>query len=211
MILLAALMPAQPVQAKSSYTDLQAYAPGIHLEDLKAAPMPAEPYPADLRDSMAGKSADFSEIDTEKAELMAKLALRHQGRNFGGKCYQAVWYDVLMKAGFRNDANAPGTSAYQFAEYAKKNPEWLKNFGLKIIPTPETLEGLPSGSIVVYDPGQEDPYGKANAYHGHIEIIAEKNGTLYGCSDACANLAGTGAFLAKAAAKQHVTVFVPIK
>ena len=116
-----------------------------------------------------------------------------------------------MKAGFPNDTAAPGTSAYKFAEYAKKNPAWLRNFGLKINPTPETLEGLPSGSVVVYDPGQEDPYGKAHAVHGHIEVIAQKDGASYGCSDACANISGYGAFLAKPAAKQHVTVFVPIK
>ena len=210
-VIFAALMSAQAVQAKTAFTDIQAFAPGLYSEDLAAfnAEVPA-PYPADLRDSLRSKSIDNSDVDAEKAELMAKLALKHLGRPFGGRCYEAVWYDVLVKAGFPDDNNVPSASAYLFAEHAKNNPEWLKNYKLKIIPTPDTLEELPNGSVIVYGPGQEDPYGRAHKVHGHIEIIAVKDGARYGCSDACANIEGAGAFLAKPAAKENVTVLVPI-
>lgn len=210
-LIFAALVPAQAVQAKTAYSDLQVFSPGIYSEDLAAfnAEVPA-PYPADLRDSLAGKSIDNSDVDADKAGLMAKLALKHLGLPFGGRCYEAVWYDVLVKAGFPDDNNVPSASAYLFAEHAKKNPAWLKAYKLKIIPTPDTLEELPNGSIIVYGPGQENPYGRAHKVHGHIEVIAVKDGARYGCSDACANLEGTGAFLAKPAAKDHVTVLVPI-
>jgi len=210
-LLFAALVTAQAVQAKTAYSDLQVFSPGIYSEDLAAfnSEVPA-PYPADLRDSLISKSVDNSDVDADKAEFMAKLALKHLGRPFGGRCYEAVWYDVLVKAGFPDDNNVPSASAYLFAEHAKSNPAWLKSYKLKIIPTPETLEGLPNGSVIVYGPGQEDPYGRAHKVHGHIEIIAVKDGARYGCSDACANIEGTGAFLAKPAAKEHVTVLVPI-
>lgn len=210
-LIFAVLVSAQAVQARTAFSDMQAFAPGIYSEDLAAfsTEVPA-PYPADLRDSLASKSFDNSDVDADKAELMAKLALKHLGRPFGGRCYEAVWYDVLVKAGFPDDNNVPSASAYLFAEHAKKNPAWLKNYKLKIIPTPDTLEELPNGSVIVYGPGQEDPYGRAHKVHGHIEIIAVKDGARYGCSDACANLEGTGAFLAKPAAKEHVTVLVPI-
>lgn len=210
-VIFAALMSAQAAQAKTAFTDIQAFAPGIYSEDLAAfnAEVPA-PYPADLRDSLRSKSTNNSDVDAEKAELMAKLALKHLGRPFGGRCYEAVWYDVLLKAGFPNDNSVPSASAYLFAEHAKNNPAWLKAYKLKIIPTPDTLEELPNGSIIVYGPGQENPYGRAHKVHGHIEIIAVKDGARYGCSDACANIKGTGAFLAKPAAKDNVTVLVPI-
>jgi hypothetical protein len=210
-ILFAALMSAQSVQAGTAFSDLQS-SPFISSKDFSysEASLPeATPIPADLRDSVSATRGD-SEIDTEKAELMAKLALKH-GPDFGGQCYNAVWFDVLLKAGFPNDGDVPGTSAYQFAEYAKNNPAWLKAYGMKIIPTPDTLEELPVGSVVVYDPKQEDPYGRAHSAHGHIEVIADRDGARFGCSDACADITGTGAFLAKPEAKEHVTVFMPIK
>ncbi|MDD5209857.1 MAG: hypothetical protein PHV36_10755 [Elusimicrobiales bacterium] len=207
ILLLTALFTARPVLARTALGDIQAFAPGISSAETAAALPEAKPYPADLRDSLA----DSGDIDTEKAGLLARLSLKHLGRNFGGRCYQAVWYDVLIEAGFPDDNNVPAGSAYKFAEYAKENPAWLKDFKLKIIPTPDTMEAMPAGSIVVYDPGQEDPYGRAHPVHGHIEVIADKDGARYGCSDACADIGDTGAFLAKPAAKEHVTVFVPIK
>jgi len=209
-MILATLMTQTVYAAGSSFDDLLG-APGISsrdLSDFDASLPEAVPYPADLRDSVSDRSA--GELDTERAELMAKLALKH-GPEFGGQCYNAVWTDVLLKAGFPNDNDVPGTSAYQFAEHAKNNPAWLKAYGMKIIPTPDTLEELPVGSVVVYDPGQEDPYGRAHKVHGHIEVIADRDGVRYGCSDACADITGTGAFLAKPAAKEHVTVLVAIK
>lgn len=209
-IIFALLFSAQAVQAETAFTDLQSFSAGISSLDLKAGLPAANPYPADLRDAPA-RPAGNDDIDAEKAGLMAKLALRHLGRDFGGRCYQAVWYDVLVEAGFPDDNNVPAGSAYKFAEYAKENPAWLKDFKLKIIPTPDTMEALPLGSIIVYDPGQEDPYGRAHPVHGHIEIIADKDGARYGCSDACADIGDTGAFLAKPAAKEHVTVLVAIK
>jgi hypothetical protein len=192
-------------QAASQVTLEQA---GASIEQFRAAQadVPAIPVPA-----RAGfDAAADPELDTEKAALMQRLALNH-GSKFGGSCYNAVWFDVLVAAGFPNDLNVPGTSAYQFAEYAKNNPEWLKAYKMKIVPTPDSIEEMPAGSVVVYDPGQKDPYGSAHRTHGHIEVIADKGGTRYGCSDACADIGGMGPLFADSASKEHVTVLIPVK
>lgn len=212
-ILLAALVSAQAARAETSFKDLQAFAPGIYAQDLASfnEDLPAaRPARSDFRDSVGQAAAD-QEIDTEKAALMARLALKRVGYQFGGQCYNVVWYDILVAAGFPDDPAVPGTSAYMFAEYAKANPAWLKSFKLKIIPTPDSFEAMPAGSIVVYDKGQQDAYGYAHARHGHIEVIADRDGVRYGCSDACADIGGAGGFLASPEAKERVTVFVPVK
>ncbi len=203
------LPSAQAAHAQTAFAGLLAAAPGLYSRDLASL---NDPVPQALPSrAEAGAAALDAEMDTERAALMAKLALRRLGHDFGGQCYNYVWYKVLVAAGFPDDPEVPGTSAYQFADYAKANPGWLKNFKLKIIPTPDSIEAMPAGSVVVYDKGQQDPYGYANAYHGHIEVIADLDGVRYGCSDACADIGGTGGFLTRPGAKERVTVFVPIK
>jgi hypothetical protein len=192
-------------QAQTSFAGLKAA-----QADTFAAPAPVRDEAAALQVSMRNLGAD-PDMDLEKAALMQRLALDH-GTHFGGHCYNAVWYDVLVKAGFDDGGRIPGTHAYEFAKYAKENRDWFLNvFKMKIVPTPDSIEEMPAGSVVVYDRGQADPYGAASSESGHIEVIADKDGVRYGCSDACAAIGGLGPFLSDAGAKEHVTVFIPVK
>ncbi|MCX5785367.1 MAG: hypothetical protein NTX59_06735 [Elusimicrobia bacterium] len=211
-----AMISAGAAHAQTALPQLQFFTQGLSVQEFSRSQdyIPISiPSPAGFNASVgaAVKAAADGEIDTDKAALLAELALKHPLNDFHGRCYQAVWYDVLVKAGFPDDPDVPGTSAFQFAKYAKDNPEWLKGFKLKIIPTPDSFEAMSAGSIVVYDPRQQDAYGHANADHGHIEVIADRDGVRYGCSDACADIGGSGDFLAQPEAKEHVTVFVPVK
>lgn len=180
--------------------------------------VPAVPAPsAAERDTaapvLAGNAAIDPEMDTAKAALLQELALeRIDITRGGGACYAAVWHKVLVRAGFNDNGLIPGTHAYQFAEYAKNNRDWFLNvFKMKILPTPDSIEEIPAGSVVVYDQGQKDPYGNASPDSGHIEVIADQGGVRYGCSDFCANIGGMGPLFADAQSKEHVTVFIPVK
>jgi hypothetical protein len=153
------------------------------------------------------------DMDTAKAARMQELALEKISiKKGGGGCYGAVWHDVLVQAGFDDGGLIPGTHAYEFAKHAKENPEWFLNvFRMKRIPTPDSIDEMPAGSVVVYDRGQRDPYGRASGESGHIEVIADRDGVRYGCSDFCADIGGMGPMFADEYSKEHVSVFIPVK
>lgn len=153
------------------------------------------------------------DMDAAKAARLQELALKKiHITEGGGGCYGAVWHDVLVKAGFDDGGLIPGTHAYQFAKHAKENPEWFLNvFKMKLIPTPDSIDEMPAGSVVVYDRGQRDPYGRASGDSGHIEVIADRDGVRYGCSDFCADIGGMGPMFADDYSKEHVSVFIPVK
>lgn len=181
---------------------------------LKAASLDNSEIPAPIRDRIAApekNAAADPDMDTARMELMQQLAIKH-GPDSGGHCYNGVWKDVMVPAGFDDGGLIPGTHAYQFAEYAKAHRDWFLNvFKMKMIPTPDSIDEMPAGSVVVYDQGQRDPYGHASAESGHIEVMVDYGGKRYGCSDFCAEIGGMGPMFADAASKEHVTVFVPVK
>lgn len=182
-------------------------------EDIPAVPAPSAAVPAQAAPAALKTSAIDPEMDTEKAALMQEFALEKINiTKGGGGCYAGVWHDVLVRAGFDDGGLIPGTHAFQFAQYAKNNKDWFLNvFRMKMIPTPDSIDEMPAGSVVVYDQGQKDPYGNASADSGHIEVIADRGGVRYGCSDFCADIGGMGPLFADAESKEHVTVFIPVK
>lgn len=181
--------------------------------DVPAVPAPSGTGLGQEAVSSLKNSTIDPELDTAKAALLQQLALEKINiTKGGGGCYGAVWHDVLVKAGFDDGGLIPGTHAFQFAKYAKENRDWFLNvFKMKMIPTPDSIEEIPAGSVVVYDRGQKDPYGTASPDSGHIEVMADSGGVRYGCSDFCADISGMGPLFADADSKEHVTVFIPVK
>ncbi|MCM2267614.1 MAG: hypothetical protein NDI60_07570 [Elusimicrobiales bacterium] len=220
--LLAALLAAfcAPAGAEPAFRELLAATPGIYAQDLPQFSFQApEAVPAlslaGLRRSqdtnLEPRLQDSSRVnyDAEKARRLAAAAAERLGYGLKGKCYNWVWKH-LMAAGFPYEASVPDPSAYQFADWARQDEARAARFGLKIIPTPDSFEEIPLGSIVVYAPQQQHAYGTAHPEHGHIEIITDQGGVRYGCSDGCWEVGGRGGFLETAGAKRGVTVLIPI-
>jgi hypothetical protein len=211
---LAALLlalAASPAGAQTSFGELLSAAPGIYSQDISRPELQA-PVRAGgdrLRDAVADKSAAPTGYDAQKAGRLAAVAAERVGYALKGKCYNWVWKD-LMAAGFPYEASVPDPSAYQFADWARADADRAAAFGVKIIPTPDSYEEMPLGSIVVYAPDQQFAYGTANSEHGHIEVIADQDGVRYGCSDGCWEVGGRGDFLKTEKAKRDVTVLIPI-
>lgn len=152
-----------------------------------------------------GTAADSSEyIGVYNAAWGQKIAGNVYDRLVGkfiGKCYQYVAYH-FEDAGIisYNDPlwSSFSESAYQFADWAIKNPLILKSrFGLKYEPSFNSKpQAAPVGTVLVYQPGQCG----YNATHGHIEIVVSPNKA---CSDACQTVATAGL-----GCKPHV--FLPV-
>lgn len=210
---LAALLlalAASPAGAETAFKELLSSVPGIYSQDIASADLPS-PVKAgsQLRDAVAGKSAAPAGYDAQKAARLAAVAAERIGYGLKGKCYNWVWKD-LMASGFPYEASVPDPSAYQFADWARADADRAAAFGVKIIPTPDSYEEMPLGSIVVYAPDQQFAYGTANSEHGHIEIITDQDGVRYGCSDGCWEVGGRGDFLKTEKAKKDVTVLIPV-
>lgn len=209
---LAALLlalAASPAGAETAFRELLSTAPGIYSQDIARAELPSPVKAEDrMRDAVASKSAPAG-YDAQKAGRLAAVAAERLGYGLKGKCYNWVWKD-LMAAGFPYESSVPDPSAYQFADWARADEGRAAAFGVKIIPTPDSYEEMPLGSIVVYAPDQQFAYGTANSEHGHIEIITDQNGVRYGCSDGCWEVGGRGDFLKTEKAKKDVTVLIPV-
>ncbi len=216
--LFAAIMSVQTAKAETVLSQLQALIPESSSVNLSGADTGPALATADLRKSedsnIEPQIANSFDFDRKKAAQLAALAIEKENVGLNGKCYNGVWKD-LMAAGFTEDAETPAIpsgSAFEFAVWAKKYPARLENFKLKIVPTPDSYEEIPLGSIVVYAPGFVHANGPASSAHGHIEIItANAGGTLYGCSDGCWTVGGHGNILATQEAKEQVAVLVPVK
>jgi len=211
LALLLLALAAAPAGAEMAFGELLSSAPGIYSQDIALAQLP-DPVRAGgerLRDAVADRSSTPAGYDAQKAGRLAAIAAERVGYGLKGRCYNWVWKD-LMAAGFPYEETVPDPSAYMFADWAKEDEARAARFGLKVIPTPDSFEEMPLGSVVVYAPGQEFAYGTANPEHGHIEIITDQDGVRYGCSDGCWEVGGRGEFLRAQKAKKDVTVLVPV-
>lgn len=118
---------------------------------------------------------------TSYGATLSKYSIeRAHGMTWGrGNCYLAVW-DVFRRAlgtGIEK-TSVPATSAYQFGDWADRNPNDLANV-FKLKKSSGAPENAPLGSVLVYYPGQCGHH----PIHGHIEIVVPSKRA---CSDYCA-------------------------
>jgi hypothetical protein len=199
------------------------------LSSAKSAGMSVpEAAPAGVKTPMPAKSTDISNdddnvMDRYDAEKGAKLADCAEENHKGGSgaCYEAVSWamncaDILRRPDKNHDDDdwiamgiMPDYSehAYQFAEWASKNREKMRReIKLDVMPTPHSRDGLPIGSIVVYDRGTCGFSSKS----GHIEVVTAPNRA---CSDICERFESPsgGDCFADPDIREHIHVYIPVK
>ena len=133
------------------------------------------------------KVEDVESSETASSNLgnsLAQSALNGSQGYSAGRCYEFVWGALRRVIGYKiEDTAVPETSAYQFGDWADRNPNDLARvFQLKkssVYP-----ENAPLGSVIVWNPGQCG----YNATHGHIEIAV---GGGRACSDFCGQIKTT--------------------
>jgi len=127
------------------------------------------------------KVDEVESTETASSNLGASLAQSALNGSQGysaGRCYEFVWGALRRVIGYKiEDTSVPETSAYQFGDWADRNPNDLARiFQLKkssVYP-----EKAPLGTVIVWNPGQCG----YNGTHGHIEIAV---GGGRACSDFC--------------------------
>ena len=140
------------------------------------------------------------------AEKLAEISLEKINVPMHNKCYAGV-KEAWGKASIEADPSVPSGSAYMFADWAEENPEKLKKMGLgKLDPLPESFNKVPVGATVVFARG----VCGMGSEHGHIEIMADQQGTRYGCSDGCREV-GSNKCLSYEEAKTGVKIYIPQK
>ena len=112
-------------------------------------------------------------------KALATAAVQGSNNKSISQCYGYVWKALRAVIGPKIDATSvPANSAYQFADWADRNPDELSRvFQLKkstVYP-----ENAPLGSVIVWNRSQCG----ASSLHGHIEIAI---GGGKACSDYCA-------------------------
>jgi hypothetical protein len=126
-----------------------------------------------------------SQYDATRGAAVARAAAARQGHRSQHRCFHYVKAH-LARGGVHLPADVAsgryGGHAYQFATWAKNNPNELAAAGLARVPNPD-LDALPKGAIVVWPRG-DCGYSKTS---GHIEIVIDEHSSR-ACSDFCGNL-----------------------
>jgi hypothetical protein len=126
-----------------------------------------------------------SEYDATRGAAVARAAASRQGHHSQHRCFHYV-KQHLARGGVHLPADVAsgryGGNAYQFATWAKNNPNELAAAGLARVPNAD-LDALPKGAIVVWPRG-DCGYSKRS---GHIEIVIDEHSSR-ACSDFCGNL-----------------------
>ncbi len=123
------------------------------------------------------QSTESGSYDYGKA--LAGAAVKGSYGKSLGLCYDFVWKALGAVLGPKIEATSvPPTSAYQFGDWADRNPGDLARV-FKLKKSSVYPEKAPLGSVIVWNRGQCN----YNATHGHIEIAI---GSGKACSDFCA-------------------------
>lgn len=153
-----------------------------------------------------GAEPSGARFNKSLAERLAEISLEKINIPMHNKCYAGV-KEAWQKASIKEDPSVPSGSAYMFADWAEANPEKLKKMGLgKLDPLPESFNKVPAGATVVFARG----VCGMGSEHGHIEIMADQQGTRYGCSDGCREV-GSNKCLSYEEAKAGVKIYIPQK
>ena len=147
--------------------------------------------PADDADDLG--SANTTTSDAAATSCMNKAAVAGQsraGRPSGGRCYHYVKEHIgkALGIGFEGVQSLLGSSSYQvsafqFARWVAANPGGRAS-GAGFVKSNVSLDALPKGAILVWQPGQCG----YNATHGHIEVNI---GGGRACSDFCGTIKRT--------------------
>ncbi len=123
--------------------------------------------------------------DATVADKLAKAGLKRDGNSSQHACYKYVKNHIAAGTGKAVPqtlySTEYGASAYQFANWARNNPNDLASLGFKEV-TLGKDELAPKGAIIVWARGQCG----YSAVHGHIEVVVDDGARA--CSDFCGKI-----------------------
>lgn len=118
------------------------------------------------------------------ADKLAKAGLKRSKYRSQSKCYAYVKRHLAAAGRSIPEqlySTTYGASAYQFANWARNNPNDLARLGFKEVKLGSD-ERPPKGSVIVWARGQCG----FSARHGHIEVVVDDGGRA--CSDFCGTI-----------------------
>ena len=208
MLLSVSAASAQNFKLSDEYLEQSAQLTGsIGLVDWPPPPVSA---PAAFSDVVPETPLASPVYDPEKGGALAAAARKGNIGAFTKKCYEYVAYHmedagVITRQGWIDLGIEPeyAARASDFALWSTKNAELMRE-SLKLvrIPTPESKQDVPLGSILVYEKGA---CGFSSS-SGHIEILVEPD---WACSDGCESL--DQSCFSDSSERERMHVLIPVK